>query len=111
MFTIYFIFCPSNSEDDQAVEINTDSCKILSEQEIFDHIREKAKNFPLFPPSGTSCSLLTEAIVFKKKLPRQKDLELDVIEVSESGKPTSIIKQTDQNGHINNYTDKGASFT
>ncbi|XP_065878318.1 DExH-box ATP-dependent RNA helicase DExH17 isoform X2 [Euphorbia lathyris] len=97
-------------EDDHAVEMNADNCRILSEQEIFDHIREKAKNFPLFTPLRTACSPLTEAIVFKRKHRREKDLELDVIEVSEGSgisqhfpNLTSDIRESKRSVHINNY--------
>ncbi|WCJ21015.1 hypothetical protein M5689_003208 [Euphorbia peplus] len=97
-------------EEDHAVEINEDSCRILSEQEIFDHIREKAKNFPLFPPSRSACSPLTEAIVFKKRHSHDRNHELDVIEVSEGSgisqhiaNPTSNIRVTEPNGLFNNY--------
>ncbi|KHG23391.1 putative ATP-dependent DNA helicase HFM1 [Gossypium arboreum] len=35
-----------------AAGIENDDCKIITEQSIFDHIQEKAKNFPLLTPNN-----------------------------------------------------------
>ncbi|PPS04848.1 hypothetical protein GOBAR_AA15815 [Gossypium barbadense] len=39
-------------EGEFAAGIENDDCKIITEQSIFDHIREKAKNFPLLTPNN-----------------------------------------------------------
>ncbi|XP_012081222.3 DExH-box ATP-dependent RNA helicase DExH17 [Jatropha curcas] len=103
-------------EGDNAVQIEKDDCKILSEQTIFDHIRQKAKNFPVFTPSKISCSPLSEALLFRRKR-HSEDLELDnkldVIEETEKiripqqivSNLTSETREVEQNeSRIDNYT-------
>ncbi|KAK9943678.1 hypothetical protein M0R45_009279 [Rubus argutus] len=47
-----------SEEDEVAAKVQNDEYKIVTQQTVFDHIREKAKNFPVlvasnsvFPPS------------------------------------------------------------
>ncbi|XP_048230320.1 DExH-box ATP-dependent RNA helicase DExH17 [Ricinus communis] len=94
-----------------AVEREKDNSKIVSEQEIFDHIREKAKNFPNFTPSRTACSPSLETHLFTRKHRHENDLMLDgkpdAIEVTEGSKTsqqtvlnlTSEFREMEHNEH------------
>ncbi|KAG6790126.1 hypothetical protein POTOM_006273 [Populus tomentosa] len=64
-------------EGEPGFEIQNDSCKIISEQTIFEHIREKAKNFPLLTTSSNVCSPPSEAMLLTRKRRRDKAIELD----------------------------------
>ncbi|KAL9404099.1 hypothetical protein Peur_001071 [Populus x canadensis] len=64
-------------EGEPGFEIQDDSCKIISEQTIFEHIREKAKKFPLLTSSSNVCSPSSEAMLLTRKRPRDKAIELD----------------------------------
>ncbi|KAJ7014088.1 DExH-box ATP-dependent RNA helicase DExH17 isoform X3 [Populus alba x Populus x berolinensis] len=64
-------------EGEPGFEIQNDSCKIISEQTIFEHIREKAKNFPLLTTSSNVCSPSSEAMLLTRKRRRDKAIELD----------------------------------
>uniref|UniRef100_A0A6N2MNN3 Helicase ATP-binding domain-containing protein n=1 Tax=Salix viminalis TaxID=40686 RepID=A0A6N2MNN3_SALVM len=77
-------------EGEPGFEIQNDSCKIISEQTIFEHIRVKAKNFPLLTTSSNVCSPSSEAMLLTRKRPRDKAIELDcaqnVMEETEGSK-------------------------
>lgn len=51
---------------------------------MFDHIREKAKNFPVLPASSNSCSPSSEALILKRKRTLEKQFvlhgEVEVLE-------------------------------
>ncbi|KAL4383547.1 hypothetical protein GQ457_15G023510 [Hibiscus cannabinus] len=79
-----------------------DDCKIITEQSIFDHIREKAKNFPLLTPSKHVYSSSSGGLILSRK--RSSDRGRSEIRqqilldpLPESTGPEQI---TD---HINNY--------
>ncbi|KAG8635008.1 hypothetical protein MANES_17G114600v8 [Manihot esculenta] len=103
-------------EGEHAVEIKKESHKVITEQAIFDHIREKAKNFPLLTPAKTSSSTSSEALISTRKHSYEKDLDLDteliVIEEIEGSKipqqivpnPSSEIREVEQNlFNVNNH--------
>ncbi|KAF2308517.1 hypothetical protein GH714_010237 [Hevea brasiliensis] len=103
-------------EGKHPVEIKKDNQKVITKQAIFDHIREKAKNFPILTPAKSSSSPLSEALLFTRKHPYKKDIDLDteliVIEEIEGSKipqqivtnPSSEIREMEQNGYnINNH--------
>ncbi|KAJ6302004.1 hypothetical protein OIU77_016164 [Salix suchowensis] len=77
-------------EGEPGFEIQNDSCKIISEQTIFEHIRVKAKNFSLLTTSSNVCSPSSEAMLLTRKRPRDKAIELDsaqnVMEETEGSK-------------------------
>ncbi|KAB5521093.1 hypothetical protein DKX38_025412 [Salix brachista] len=77
-------------EGEPGFEIQNESCKIISEQTIFEHIRVKAKNFPLLTTSSNVCSPSSEAMLLTRKRPRDKAIELDnapnVMEETEGSK-------------------------
>ncbi|XP_059639958.1 DExH-box ATP-dependent RNA helicase DExH17 isoform X2 [Cornus florida] len=72
------------------VETEDDDCKIITERTVFEHIREKAKTFPLLAASNNLSSPSSEALVLIRKRSREKQLELDntieVFEVTERNK-------------------------
>ncbi|XP_047315247.1 DExH-box ATP-dependent RNA helicase DExH17 isoform X2 [Impatiens glandulifera] len=55
-----------------ANESEDDDCKIITEREIFDHIREKAKKFPVVPNSNTDQAIvpISEALILLGKRSR-----------------------------------------
>lgn len=88
-----------------------EDCRIITEQEIFQHIREKAKNFPGLLASNSTYSPSTETLILAKKRTREKQFEYnseeEVLEESagyrfqkqlnlESSSGTNEVKQ---NGH------------
>ncbi|KAB1209142.1 putative ATP-dependent DNA helicase HFM1 [Morella rubra] len=66
------------------VEVKEDESKLITEQTVFDHIREKAKNFPVLPASSNSCSPSSEALILKRKRTLEKQFvlhgEVEVLE-------------------------------
>ncbi|XP_044500934.1 DExH-box ATP-dependent RNA helicase DExH17 isoform X2 [Mangifera indica] len=72
-------------EGKAASESEEDDCKIISEETIFKHIRDKAKNFPVLTASKVAHSSSTEPpLILTKKRSREKHLELsDVLDVPE----------------------------
>ncbi|KAJ4831496.1 hypothetical protein Tsubulata_004728 [Turnera subulata] len=78
-----------------ADEDKEDSCRVISEQTIFDHIRQKAKNFPVLTTSNNACSSITESpFLARKRLRQDFELggELNVIKKKErSSSPEKIV--------------------
>ncbi|OMO59219.1 hypothetical protein CCACVL1_24992 [Corchorus capsularis] len=69
-------------EGESAAETERDDCKIISEQTIFDHIREKAKNFPLLTPSKNAYSPTSEGLILPRKRARHQIHEQIVLDDS-----------------------------
>ncbi|OMO69422.1 hypothetical protein COLO4_29060 [Corchorus olitorius] len=70
----------SNVVGESATETERDDCKIITEQTIFDHIREKAKNFPLLTPSNNAYSPTSGGLILPRKRARHQiheQIELD----------------------------------
>ncbi|KAK9018141.1 hypothetical protein V6N11_001122 [Hibiscus sabdariffa] len=91
-----------SGEGELASGTENDDCKIITEQSIFDHIREKAKNFPLLIPSNNAYSPSSGGLILSRK--RSSDRERSKIRqqilldpLPESTGPEQIT------GHINNY--------
>ncbi|KAA8548132.1 hypothetical protein F0562_004607 [Nyssa sinensis] len=79
----------SEEEGTPVIETEDDECKIITERTVFDHIREKAKNFPVLASSNNPCPS-SEALVLIRKRTREKHLELD--DVTEGSKQTERNK-------------------
>ncbi|XP_024928598.1 DExH-box ATP-dependent RNA helicase DExH17 isoform X6 [Ziziphus jujuba] len=62
-------------EGELSVKVTEEENKIMTEKNIFDSIREKAKSFPEFPPSNIVQSPSTEALILTRKRTREKQLE------------------------------------
>lgn len=95
-------------EGEPGFEIQNDSCKIISEQTIFEHIREKAKNFPLLTTSSNVCSPSSEAMLLTRKRPRDKAIELDsapnATEETEGSKISlALLNVTSEQGQRERY--------
>lgn len=75
-----------NIEGELAVETEEEECKIITEQTVFDHIREKAKNFPVLATSNNVQSPSSEAWTLPRKRIRANQVELD-----------SAVEETDRN--------------
>lgn len=56
---------------------------------MFDHIREKSKNFPILAASSSACSPLSETLIFTRKRTREKQLELQ--------SEVEVLEETDRN--------------
>ncbi|GKV07756.1 hypothetical protein SLEP1_g19485 [Rubroshorea leprosula] len=63
-------------ECEPAADNEDDDCKIITKQTIFDHIREKAKNFPLLTTSNGASSPTSSTLTIKRKCPVEVHLEL-----------------------------------
>lgn len=73
-------------EGESATENEKDGSKIITEQTIFDHIREKAKNFSLLSIPSATCSPPPKALIPTRKRPCGSDSELDALPEIEKGK-------------------------
>lgn len=59
-------------EGEPALEVEEDECKIINEKTVFDHIREKAKNFSLLSPYDNIRSPSPEVLLLTRKHAREK---------------------------------------
>ncbi|CAK9176144.1 unnamed protein product [Ilex paraguariensis] len=93
-----------------AVDTEDDECKIITDRTVFDHIREKAKNLPVLAQSKNACSPSLETLTLIRKRTRERQLQLDDIEVlDETGSnkiphqtmliPSAEQREVEQNGH------------
>ncbi|XP_068336136.1 DExH-box ATP-dependent RNA helicase DExH17 [Pyrus communis] len=111
-------------EDEVAAKAEEEECKIITHQTVFDHIREKAKNFPVLVASNGAHSASTEPLVLTRKRAREKQLEphreFEVLEELEWNKiprrpavnPSSEPKEAEQNQHnMNNLPTPRSSAT
>ncbi|XP_050271163.1 DExH-box ATP-dependent RNA helicase DExH17 isoform X3 [Quercus robur] len=76
-------------EGEPDVEDKEDDCKIITEKTVFDHIREKSKNFPILAASSSASSPLSETLIFTRKRTREKQLELQ--------SEVEVLEETDRN--------------
>ncbi|KAJ7970807.1 DExH-box ATP-dependent RNA helicase [Quillaja saponaria] len=60
-----------------------DDCKIITEKTVFDHIRQKAKTFPLLPASDNVHSPSAEVLCLTRKRSRENRRELHDVEILE----------------------------
>ncbi|KAK9925336.1 hypothetical protein M0R45_033663 [Rubus argutus] len=103
-------------EDEVAAKVRNDEYKIATQQTVFDHIREKAKNFPVLVASNSVFPPSSEPLVLARKRAREKKLEPDskveVLEELEWNKiprrtvvnPSSEPKEAEQHlSRINNH--------
>ncbi|GAV74633.1 DEAD domain-containing protein/Helicase_C domain-containing protein/Sec63 domain-containing protein, partial [Cephalotus follicularis] len=92
-------------EGDPAAEIRDNNCKIITEQTVFDRIREKAKNFPVLTKSDKIYSPSSEALILTRKRRREKHQTVGSEALRLTGlSPSSEPGEAQQNGHaINNY--------
>ncbi|KAK0588998.1 hypothetical protein LWI29_008290 [Acer saccharum] len=81
-------------EGGPASEIDdTDDCKIITEQTIFEHIHEKAKRFPILASSKNVQLPSSESSILRRKRPPEKFPELrdeDVLEESEGNNSPQV---------------------
>lgn len=83
------------TEGAPAVNTEDDECKIITGKTVFDHIREKAKNFPVLELSSDSRSPSLETLTLIRKRTREKQLELDTpIEILEDKSASKDSLQT-----------------
>ncbi|KAJ0054741.1 hypothetical protein Pint_02771 [Pistacia integerrima] len=83
-------------EGKSAGETEDDDCKIISEETIFKHIRDKAKNFPVLTTSKDAHSTSTKPpLILSRKRSREKHLELsDVLDVPEETEVSNFPQVT-----------------
>ncbi|KAK6937447.1 hypothetical protein RJ641_030955 [Dillenia turbinata] len=74
------------TEDVQALENDEEDCKIITEKTVFDHIRRKAKNFPVLASLDIPSSSSSQAMILTRKRTHEKLLE--------SHHATKILKET-----------------
>lgn len=60
-----------------SAEYEDDDCKIITDRTVFDHIREKAKDFPSLAKSRVTCSPSSETLSLIKKRTRERQLVMD----------------------------------
>lgn len=60
-----------------SAEYEDDDCKIITGKTVFDHIREKAKDFPSLAKSRVTCSPSSETLSLIKKRTRERQLVMD----------------------------------
>ncbi|XP_038703510.1 DExH-box ATP-dependent RNA helicase DExH17 [Tripterygium wilfordii] len=63
-------------EGETSPEVENDDCVTVTEQTVFDHIREKAKKFPVLTTANNACSPSPKAFLLTMKRPYDKHLEL-----------------------------------
>ncbi|KAG6719998.1 hypothetical protein I3842_03G036300 [Carya illinoinensis] len=97
-------------EGETDVELQEDECKIITEQTVFDHIREKAKKFPVLAASSNARSPSSEALPLTRKRTLGQLLELhrEVEVLEETGRnkiprqgganPSSESREVEHNG-------------
>ncbi|KAF8408273.1 hypothetical protein HHK36_007422 [Tetracentron sinense] len=78
-----------------AIDTEENGYEVITEQTVFDHIRKKAKNFPVLAPSKATDSSSSEALISTRKRTRENHLELQrVIEASEETERNKIPGET-----------------
>lgn len=74
-----------------AAAVEDDECRIINENTIFDHIREKAKNLPVLTSLKGSCSPSLETLNLIRKRTREKQLLVEnAVGVSEEVRRTKV---------------------
>ncbi|XP_055804712.1 DExH-box ATP-dependent RNA helicase DExH17 isoform X2 [Solanum dulcamara] len=74
-----------------APAVEDDECRIINENTIFDHIREKAKNLPALTSLKDSCSPSLETLNLIRKRTREKQLLVEnAVGVSEEVRRTKV---------------------
>ncbi|XP_059449049.1 DExH-box ATP-dependent RNA helicase DExH17 isoform X2 [Corylus avellana] len=98
-------------EAEPDLEVEEDECKIITAQTVFDHIREKAKNFPVLASPSIACFPSSEASTLTRRRTREKRLELhsdvEFLEERDRNKitPPSVVNpssepgEAERNGH------------
>ncbi|KAE8021512.1 hypothetical protein FH972_007396 [Carpinus fangiana] len=98
-------------EAEPDLEVEEDECKIITAQTVFDHIREKAKNFHVLAAPSIACFASSEALNLTRRHTREKRLELhsdvEFLEERDSNKitPPSVVNlssepgEAERNGH------------
>lgn len=74
-----------------AAAVEDDECRIINENTIFDHIREKAKNLPVLTSLKVTCSPSLETLNLIRKRTREKQLPVkNAVGVSEEVRKTKV---------------------
>lgn len=74
-----------------AAAVEDDECRIINENTIFDHIREKAKNLPVLTSLKVTCSPSLETLNLIRKRTRGKQLPVEnAVGVSEEVRRTKV---------------------
>ncbi|EOY02467.1 ATP binding,ATP-dependent helicases,DNA helicases [Theobroma cacao] len=94
-------------EGEPAAGTEKDDCEITIGHTIFDHIREKAKSFPLLTPSNSAYPPTSGGLILTRK--RSRDQPLEEMERSKTHQhivldPSPESREPEQNVHgINSY--------
>ncbi|KAH9742356.1 DExH-box ATP-dependent RNA helicase DExH17 [Citrus sinensis] len=76
-------------EGKTAAGVEDDDCRVITEKKVFQHIREKARNFPISTASNNAQSASSEPLILTRKHFYEQRLqlhdELDVPEETEGG--------------------------
>ena len=78
-------------EDEPVLQVNEDKHKSLTEKEIFDHIREKAKSFPDLTAPNIAYSPSTETLNLIRKHTRENELDFPSDDIEILGEIDRII--------------------
>ncbi|XP_021299206.1 DExH-box ATP-dependent RNA helicase DExH17 [Herrania umbratica] len=94
-------------EGEPAAGTEKDDCEMIVGHTIFDHIRDKAKSFPLLTPLNSAYPQASGGLILTRK--RSRDQPLEEIERSKTHQhivldPSPESREPEQNVHgINNY--------
>lgn len=78
-----------------AAGVEDDDCKVITEKEVFQHIREKSRNFPIFTASNNAHSASSEPLILTRKRFREQHLQLrDELDVQEETEGSIVPQAT-----------------
>ena len=87
-----YLFCV---EGEYALEVEDDECKIITEKTVFDHIREKAKNFSLLSAFDNICCPPLEVLLARNHAhDKRPALSHDVVVLDDADRPK--VPQTNE---------------
>lgn len=106
----------SDTVGESASGTEKDDCKIITGQSIFDHIREKAKNFPLLTPSIKAYPPTSGGLILTRKSTREQERSKIHQQIVFSPSPESAGPEQNMDDISNYLTRKhqitaGNSFT
>ncbi|XVF60252.1 hypothetical protein PTKIN_Ptkin08bG0030000 [Pterospermum kingtungense] len=97
-------------EGEPAAEIEKDDCKIITGQSIFDHIRDKAKNFPLLTPSTNAYPAASGGVILTRNRTREHERSKIRQQIVLSPSPESTEPEPDTDA-ISNYLTRKHQIT
>ncbi|XVE67890.1 hypothetical protein DITRI_Ditri09bG0024200 [Diplodiscus trichospermus] len=97
-------------EEEPAAGTEKDDCKIITRQSIFEHIREKAKSFPLLTPSNNAYSPTSGGLILSRKSSREQEGSKTHQQIVINPSPESRVPEQKSDG-ISNYLTRKLDIT